>query len=83
MRIADLNTPLSQLRNAHEELRRSWAIVRQEWNDGNSQEMEENHLQPLNGKLLLAFQAIDQLKSVLDQAGRECGPWDSQTDFLA
>lgn len=81
MRIADLNTGLSQLRTSYEELQRAWNQTRLEWTDQNSQNLEENYLRPIHSKIQLAFQSIDQLNSVLEQAARECGPWDSAGEF--
>ncbi|HEY3967050.1 MAG TPA: hypothetical protein VGM05_20980 [Planctomycetaceae bacterium] len=76
MRIADLNTGASQLRDAIESLRHAWSDVGAHWNDSNSQDFAENHLRPLASDLASTFPAIDQLAAVLAQAGRECGPAD-------
>ena len=76
MRIADLNTGASQLRDAIDSLRQAWADAGTHWNDANSRNFEEQHLRPLASDLASAFPAIEQLASVLAQAGRECGPWD-------
>jgi hypothetical protein len=76
MKIADLNTGAGQLRDAIENLRQAWGQAREFWNDANSQNFEEQHLRPLAADLAAAFPAIDQLASILNQAGRECGPWE-------
>jgi hypothetical protein len=76
MKIADLNTGAGQLRDAFETLRQAWSDTRTYWNDANSLNFEERHLRPLASDLASAFPAIDQLASILNQAGRECGPWD-------
>lgn len=74
MRIADLTTGLSRLRDAHDALRRAWAEASDDWQDANSRNIEENHLQPLANELAAAFPAIQQLQGVFAQAERECGP---------
>jgi hypothetical protein len=76
MKIADLNTGAGQLRDAIESLRQAWSDVAAHWNDANSRNFEEHHLRPLASDLASAFPAIDQLASILNQAGRECGPWE-------
>jgi hypothetical protein len=76
VRIADLTTGAGQLRDAIETLRQAWSTTSQDWHDANSRNFEENHLRPLASDLASAFPAIDQLASVLNQAGRECGPED-------
>lgn len=75
MRIADLNTGASQLRDAIESLRQAWSDACDHWHDDNTRNFEENHLRPLTSDLASAFPAIDQLASVLAQAERDCGPW--------
>jgi len=76
MKIADLGTGAGQLRDAIESLRQAWSDTREHWNDANSLNFEEHHLRPLASNLAAAFPAIDQLASILNQAGRECGPWE-------
>ena len=77
MKLADLNTGASQLRDAIESLRQAWSDAGEHWNDANRRNFEEQHLRPLANSLAQAFPAIDQLAQVLNLAGRECGPWDS------
>ena len=77
MRIADLTTGTGQLRDALEMLRESWSRTTAFWNDANSRNFEEQHLRPLASDAASAFSAIDQLASILQQAGRECGPDES------
>ena len=74
MRIADLTTGTTQLRDALDMLQRAWLDTREKWNDANAQNVEENHLTPLGRDLASAFPAIEQLAAALDKAGRECGP---------
>jgi len=78
MKIADMNTGTGQLRDAIETLRQAWGDTHADWNDANSRNFEEQHLRPLASDLASAFPAIDQLASLLNQAGRECGPWEDQ-----
>ena len=74
MRIADLATGMSRLRDAHDALRRAWAEAGESWSDANSRNIEENHLQPLATELATAFPSIQQLADVFSQAERACGP---------
>lgn len=75
MRIADLTTGASQLRDALETLQIAWATTRESWNDGNSRNLEEQHLQPIAVEVAASYPVILHLSSVLAQAERECGPW--------
>jgi len=74
MRIADLATGMSRLRDAHDALRRAWAEASESWNDANSRNIEENHLLPLAVELSTAFPSMQQLADVFGQAERACGP---------
>lgn len=75
MRIADLTTGASQLRDAHENLQIAWTATQELWNDGNSRNLEEQYLKPLAMEVAAAHPVILHLSSVLAQAERECGPW--------
>lgn len=75
MRIADLTSGTSQLRDALETLQRKWQDARQSWNDENSRNIEENHLAPLGREVAQAFPVIQNLAAVLAQAERDCEPW--------
>ena len=79
MKLADLNTGMSQLREAMESLRQSWHDVGVHWNDANRRNFEEQHLLPLSIALTTAFPAIDQMAQLLNQAGRDCAPWDGDS----
>ncbi len=75
MKIADLTTGVSQLRDAVESLQRAWSLTQEHWSDDNSRSLEENHLRPIASEVAAAFPVIHQLAAVLAQAERECGPW--------
>ena len=76
MRIADLTTGVSQLRDSLEQLQRIWSDTEQHWRDENSRHLEEEHLQPLAREVAAAYPVIHELAVVLAQAERECRPWD-------
>jgi hypothetical protein len=76
MKIADLTTGVSQLRDALEQLQRTWADTAQHWRDENSRHLEEEHLQPLVREVVAAYPVMHELAVVLAQAERECRPWD-------
>jgi hypothetical protein len=75
MRIADLTTGASQLRDALETLQVAWGETKQAWRDSSSQNLEDEHLKPLAVEVAAAYPVILHLSSVLAQAERDCGPW--------
>lgn len=75
MRIADLTTGASQLRDAQEVLQLAWQTTAEAWRDASSRNLEEQHLKPLAVEFAAAYPVILHLASVLAQAERECGPW--------
>ena len=75
MRIADLTTGASQLRDALETLQIAWDTTKDSWNDASSRNLEEQHLKPLAIEVAASYPVILHLSSVLAQAERECGPW--------
>ncbi len=75
MRIADLTTGASQLRDALETLQIAWGTTTESWHDSSSRNLEEQHLQPLAVEVAAAYPVILHLSSVLAQAERDCGPW--------
>jgi hypothetical protein len=76
MRIADLTTGETQLRDAFEQLQRTWSDTKPQWRDDNSRNLEENHLQPLAREVAAAYPVIHELAVVLAQAERDCRPWE-------
>lgn len=76
MKIADLTTGLSQLRDALEQLQRAWANTEEHWRDENSRLLQENHLAPLAAEVAAAYPVIHELAALLAQAERECRPSD-------
>jgi len=74
MRIADVGTGMSRLRDAHDNLRRAWAEAAESWNDANSRNIEENHLHPLAMELVAAYPSMQKLADAFNQAERACGP---------
>ena len=75
MKIADLSTGASQLRDALEQLQLAWSDTKEHWQDANSLHLEEHHLKPLAVALAASHPVILHLASVLAQAERDCGPW--------
>ncbi len=75
MRIADLTTGASQLRDAEETLLLAWSDTKEQWQDASSRNLEEQHLKPLAVAVAAAHPVILHLASVLAQAECDCGPW--------
>lgn len=75
MRNGEIITSISQLRDAVDTLQAAWNRTRDEWRDGNSRHLEENHLQPIAVEIAGAFSAIQRLAEEIGHAERECGPW--------
>ena len=75
MRIADMSTGVSQLRDALEALQIAWGETKESWHDVNSRNLEENHLKPLATEVGATHPVVLHLASVLAQAERDCGPW--------
>lgn len=74
MRIGTLDTGRDQLQDAGEALERAWDETREVWQDANSQNIQENHLQPLHVELVKLLSSIQQLDDVLKKAHRDCEP---------
>jgi hypothetical protein len=75
MRVADMSTGASRLREAAEVLMRAWEDTRPYWNDANSRNIEEQHLAPLMKEVTDALQAVTQYHEILSHGSRECQPW--------
>jgi len=76
MKVVDLTTGVNQLRDAVEQIQRTWADTQQHWRDENSRHVEEDHLQPLLREIAAAYPVIHELAAVLAQAERACRPWE-------
>lgn len=74
MNLANLSAAVGRLRDAADVLNVAWAETQTHWSDGNSEKLEEKHLQPLRLELLAAYAAIDGLVDILTKAERDCGP---------
>jgi len=74
MRMIETGSSLGQLRDAFDELRRAWGETRMYWNDGNAENIEENHLNPIAREMEAAFRAIHELNTKISAAQRECEP---------
>jgi hypothetical protein len=74
MRIADLSTGATQLRDALETLQLKWSDTQEQWDDASSRNLAENHLKPLATAVAAAHPVVLHLASVLAQAERDCGP---------
>jgi hypothetical protein len=75
MRSGELITSISQLRDSLGTLDAAWNRTREQWRDGKSRNLAENHLQPIAVEMMSAYSAIQRLAEVLSQAERACGPW--------
>lgn len=75
MKSGEIITTISRLRDSLETLEANWCLTRKDWNDSNSRNLEENHLQPISVEVSTAFSVIQRLADVVGQAERECGPW--------
>jgi hypothetical protein len=72
MRICDLNTGAIRLTRSAKKLRERWLDAKEHWNDQNSRDFAENHLEPLTPEITLTLAAVQRLAEVLAQAEREC-----------
>jgi hypothetical protein len=72
MRIGNLSAGTAKLHEAMQSLEESWVQIKQDWNDANSLDFEEKHLQSITPKLKLALDAVNRLADVLARAGRDC-----------
>jgi hypothetical protein len=75
MRIADLTSGAARLRDQTDVLVAAWGETRDHWNDANSRNIDENHLNPLAEDVSAALTAIRHLSEVLAKAQRECESW--------
>ena len=74
MRVGDLSTGITKLREAKEMLERSWEITKEQWADDTRRNFEENHLQPLMERTSAALAATSKLSGILNTAKRDCEP---------
>ena len=72
MKICDLSSGAGQLTRAANKLRERWADTKNHWNDENSRQLEEHHLQPLVPQIQMTLAALQRLAEVLERAEREC-----------
>jgi hypothetical protein len=70
----DLTTPIGALRQVGDDVTREWNETIRVWNDANSREIEQNHLQPFLLELRDAINAMQRLAELVQQARRECLP---------
>ncbi len=75
MRIADLSSGAARIRDQTDVLIAAWGETREHWNDGNSRNIEEHHLNPVAEDVSVALTAIRHLSEVLAKAQRECEAW--------
>lgn len=75
MRIADLTSGAARLRDQTDVLIAAWGETRELWNDANSRNIEENHLNPVAEDVSAALTAVRHLAEVLDKAQRACEAW--------
>ncbi|MFV1964373.1 MAG: hypothetical protein ACC628_03040 [Pirellulaceae bacterium] len=72
MRMCDLNTGVIRLTRSAKTLRDHWLDAKEHWNDRNSREFEQTHLEPLAPEITLTLAAVQRLAEVLEQAECEC-----------
>jgi hypothetical protein len=72
MRVADLHTGAARLHEALELLEDAWGAAKVHWDDGTSQNFQENHLDPIVPKIRATLDAVNRLAEVLARAQREC-----------
>ena len=61
-----------QIKSATDRLEETWQITKSQWNDVVSQNLEEEHLDPLFLQVRTTLDAIARLNGVLIAACREC-----------
>jgi len=61
-----------KLQRAAKDLHTSWNRTRQDWRDPNSEQFEENYLNPLLAKLKTAEKAMGHMGDVLHRIHRDC-----------
>lgn len=72
MRVGDLSTGVSKLREAKLRLERAWQGTREQWDDETSRNFEAMHLRQLLEEVSAALTATKQFSGILAQAKRDC-----------
>jgi hypothetical protein len=72
MRHADLNGPISRLRESHATLLVLWEDAKKEWHDPVSSHFERTKLEPLGPQVAGAIKALERLSRILERAEKEC-----------
>lgn len=69
---AGLQSELARLEDAHQVLMAKWQRIREQWQDGVAEGVEEQYLAPLTTIVHNAGPAIGQLSDELQRAIRSC-----------
>lgn len=72
MALGSLIDGAGQIKTATDRLQEVWAVAKSTWNDPISQNLEEEHLEPLFQQVRATLDAIARLNGVLITACREC-----------
>jgi hypothetical protein len=70
----DLTTAIGTLRDVGDDIRREWEETKPYWNDEDSRNIEQNHLQPFLLELQNAMTAMQRIAELAQQAKRDCLP---------
>jgi hypothetical protein len=72
MKKVDVSTGSTKLRNALRTLRVRWEDTQNDWSDPVSRDFEENHLAPIEPRVLATLHAMTTLVQVLSKAQQDC-----------
>ena len=79
MRTCDLQTGLSQIALARQQLDAAWMAAKANWNDEASRKFEESHLHEIPARLQLFIAAVQRLATAVERAERDCQ--DERSDY--
>lgn len=70
MSAGNLNVGITKLSESLEDLMEAWKHVNEYWNDDNSRNFRENHLEPLVPKFKSAIDSSNYMNNIIEQAVR-------------
>jgi len=62
----------SQLTDAYKQLRQRWDRIRERWDDPNSQALQRDLIDPLEGAVRAAVAALDSVAELMSAAANDC-----------
>lgn len=65
-------TNKEQLLSSTKDLMREWRNVKQDWNDKKADEFERKFIQLIDSQVNHAFEAIDTITAMYNEARRDC-----------